>query len=164
MTAALPEVFQLAIEPTVCGDENRGLFPARKVTKQGLIITELARWQKKQHRCHHSPTTMHDADLAKHAIVVPGAWGELHEFSQSLGDFNPTWFVDLCLGCGYRNGNIPRIIAQGDKVLCAIGHERKSLLSACWANDRIGDAAGGAEKCHALIQVFTKQQSPITER
>jgi hypothetical protein len=41
MTAALTEVFQLAIEPTVCGEENRGFFPTREVTEQGLVIPEL---------------------------------------------------------------------------------------------------------------------------
>jgi hypothetical protein len=164
MTAALPEVFQLAIEPTVCGDENRGFFPTRKLTKQGLIITELTGGKEKQHGCHHSPTAVDDADLAEHAIVVPGAWSKLHDLSESLGDFITTWFVDLGIGSRHFEGWLPRIIADGDKVLRAIGHERESLLSTRWANDRIGDSAGGAEKCRASIQVLPQEQVPITKR
>jgi hypothetical protein len=157
MTAALPEVFHLAIEPTVCGEENRGFFTTRKLTKQDLIITDLARWQEEQYWCHHSPTAVDDADLAKHAIVVPGAWSELHELSERTSDFIPAWFVDLCIGCGHFEGWLPRIIADGDKVLCAIGHERETLRSGRWANDRIGDSASGAKECHALIGVFTQE-------
>jgi hypothetical protein len=164
MTAALPEVFQLAIEPTVCGDENRGFFPTRKLTKQGLIITELTGGKEKQHGCYHSPTAVDDTDLAEHAIVVPGAWSKLHDLSESLGDFIPAWFVDLGIGSRHFEGWLPRIIADGDKVLCAIGHERETLLSACWANDRFGDSAGGAKKCRALIGVFIQEQSPVAER
>jgi hypothetical protein len=124
MTAALPEVFQLAIEPTVCGEENRGFFPTREVTEQGLIITELARWKKKQYGCYHSPTAVDDADLAEHTVVVPSAWSELHNLSERTSDFSPAWLVDLGLTCGYRNGRIPRIIAQGYEIVRAIGHER----------------------------------------
>ena len=51
MATSLPEVFHLAIEPAIGGDENRGFFPTRNVAKQGLIITELAGGQEKQYRC-----------------------------------------------------------------------------------------------------------------
>ena len=163
MTAALPEVFQLAIEPTVGGEENRGFFPTREVTEQGLVIPELARWKKKQYGCYHSPTTVDDADLAEHTVVVPCARSELHELSERMSDFIPAWFEDLSLTSGYRNGRIPRIIAQGYEIVRAIGHERETLLSARWANDRIGDSAGGAEKCRALIPVFPQEQIPIAK-
>jgi hypothetical protein len=163
MTASLTKVFHLSIEPTVGGDENRGFFTTRKVTKQGLVIPELARWKKKQYGCYHSPTTVDDADLAEHTVVVPSAWSELHNLSERTSDFIPAWLVDLGLTCGYRNGRIPRIIAQGYEIVRAIGHERETLLSACWANDRISDAAGGAEKCRALIPVFPQEQIPITK-
>jgi hypothetical protein len=45
----------------------------------------------------------------------------------------------------------------------AIGHERETLLSTRWANDRIGDSAGGAEKCRTLIPVLIQEQSPVAK-
>lgn len=128
MAGSLTEVFQLAIEPTIGGQKNRGFFPTREVAEQGLVITELAEGQQEAYRCHHSPTAVDDANLAEHAFIVPGTGGELHDLAERLCDLAPAWFVDLGIGSPHFEGWIPRIISCGDEVVLAIGHECEAVL------------------------------------